>query len=291
MGNPEIRIPNEGPSFIFAETHQPGASGVFFRVPRVLFSKRSKYQQIDVFETTDYGRMLAIDGMVMTAEKDEFIYHEMLVHPAMFVHPEPKKVLVVGGGDGGTVREVLKHRVVEKVDMVEIDEVVIEASKKFLPTIASAFDDPRLTVFIADGVDFIKDKKNEYDVIFIDSSDPVGPATVLFSEEFYRSVHNALKDGGIMVAQSESPYINIDIVPLIFKNIKSQFKIAKLYFTTVPTYPPFWAYIFASDEYDPVADFDPSRVSESGIKFKCYNAEYHSASFVLPTFIKESLEK
>lgn len=181
-------------------------TGLTVGVNKVLFSEQTPYQKVEVFETDTWGNLMTIDGMVMLSEKDEFVYHEMLAHVAMFAHPNPEKVLIIGGGDGGTAREVLRHPSVKKVDMVEIDEAVVRASKEFLPNVG-AWGDPRLNVLFEDGIAFVKAADAEYDVVIIDGSDPVGPAEGLFEKDFFEYCYFALKDEGILTGQTESPWV------------------------------------------------------------------------------------
>jgi spermidine synthase len=175
---------------------------------------KSKYQEILILDTEEFGRVLVLDGAVQTTERDEFMYHEMLVHPAMLKHPNPERVLIIGGGDGGSVREALKHPSVKEVHLCEIDEEVIIVSEKYLPTISEKLRDPKVKIYIEDGNVFLEERENYYDVIIMDSSDPIGPAEVLFKEAFYNKVKNALRENGIMVAQTESPFLQEDY----FKN-------------------------------------------------------------------------
>ena len=187
----------------------PNGFGIAIKAGKILFSKQSDFQKVEVFETdSTLGRVLTLDDLMMTTEGDEYHYHEMIVHIPMMQHKNPETVLVIGGGDGGTVREVLKHKTVKKVVLCEIDGMVIDACKEFLPTISCGLDDPKVEIKVEDAIEFIKDKKNEYDIVLIDSTDPMGPGEGLFTDEFYTNVKNSLKEGGIMVAQSESPFAN-----------------------------------------------------------------------------------
>ena len=187
----------------------PQGFGLVIKAKEVLFSDNSPFQKVEVFESdSSLGRVLTLDDLMMVTEGDEYHYHEMIAHIPMMQHPCPKSVLVIGGGDGGTLREVLKHKTVEKVVLCEIDGMVIDVSKKFLPSVSCALDDPRVEIKVEDAIEFIKDKKDEYDIILIDSTDPMGPGEGLFTDEFYTNVKNSLKKGGIMAAQSESPVTN-----------------------------------------------------------------------------------
>lgn len=258
------------------------------RVKETLHIEKSKYQEIVLVDTDEYGRMLLLDGAIQTTVKDEFVYHEMISHVPLFTHPNPKKVAVIGGGDGGTIREILKHKSVDKAFLVEIDQRVVELSKSFLPEISAALGDERAKVCIEDGIEFVKNQKNEFDVIMVDSTDPVGPAVGLFAKDFYRSIHDALGEDGIFVAQTESPFFNRELISSVFRDIKSVFPIARLYLCFVPTYPGgLWSFTIGSKKYDPM---DVQEVITDGMGCKYYSREVHKAAFVLPPFVKELLE-
>lgn len=252
------------------------------RIKQVLHSEETEYQTLDVVETVQYGRMLVLDGCIMTTEKDEFVYHEMLAHVPMHTHPAPKSVLVVGGGDGGVIREIIKHPSVERAVLAEIDGRVVEVSKTYFPHISSGLADARVDVQITDGIRYVADHPGEFDVILVDSTDPVGPAVGLFAKEFYQSVFRALKDDGVFAAQTESPFVNQSLISRIFGDVRDVFPIAKLYFATVPTYPTgMWSFTLGSKRHDPLSVRD-SRVS--GTKY--YTNAIHQASFVLPPFVE-----
>lgn len=254
------------------------------RVKETLHYEKSKYQEIVLVDTEQYGRMLILDGAIQTTIRDEFVYHEMISHVPLFTHPKPKKVAVIGGGDGGTIREILKHKSVERAFLVEIDERVVEVSQRFLPEISAALGNERAKVCIEDGIEFVKTHKNEFDVIMVDSTDPVGPAVGLFAKEFYQSIHDALKEDGIFVAQTESPFFNADLIESVYRDIQSVFPIARLYQCFVPTYPGgLWTFTMGSKKYDPVTT---TGINTEGMGCKYYSEEVHKASFVLPPFVK-----
>jgi spermidine synthase len=255
------------------------------RIKKILHSEQTEYQTMDVVETVQYGNLLVLDGCVMTTDKDEFVYHEMLAHVALHTHPNPKKVLVVGGGDGGVIREAIKHPTVEKAVLAEIDGRVIEVSKQFFPQIASALTgNPRVEVQVTDGIQYVKDHPGEFDVIFVDSTDPIGPAVGLFAKEFYQSVHRALKDDGLFVAQTESPFVNQDLIRHVFQDVRATFPITELYLAYVPTYPTgMWSFTLGSKQYHPLRDQQPARVQDT----KYYTADVHRAAFALPRFVEE----
>jgi spermidine synthase len=264
----------------------------------VFFDVQSPFQRVRILESYKYGKMLALDDMVMTTINDEFHYHEMIAHPAMFTHGNAKNVLVIGGGDGGTVREVLKHSSVEKVTMVEIDGEVINACKEYLPTIAAAFDHPKLNLIVDDGIAFIKQaEKESYDIIIIDGSDPVGPAEGLFSVEFYTNCFNALKEGGILVAQGESPKFNEKAFSELNHTLQDIFGAANapvsLFF--VPTYPTgMWSFQYGLKNSGHPKDISNASVIDSFVEEKglqYYNSDVHKGSFATPNFVKQLIRK
>ncbi len=261
----------------------------------LLYNERSEYQHVKVLETYAFGKTLTIDNIIMCTEKDEFHYHEMMAHPMMMAHGGVKNALVIGGGDGGVVREILRHPQVENVTMVEIDEKVIEASKKFLPQIAAAFDDPRLDLRIEDGIKFVAEaNENTFDLIVVDSTDPIGPAEGLFSKEFYQNCHRILKDNGVIVVQGEAPRFNEKVFVEIHHTLRDIFGEGRAHVMLfhVPTYPTgMWSgQIGIKGEWNPT-DIDDKKVDafckENGLKY--YSAEIHHASFVLPPYVKEML--
>ena len=265
--------------------------GLRFKVENVLFSGKSEFQTVDVVETKGHGKMLLNDGLIMVTERDEFAYHDMIAHLPLFVHPEPKKVLVIGGGDGGTAREVIRHQGVEKCTMVEIDAMVVDACKTHIPQTASALDNPKIDLIIGDGVQFVKDTQEKFDVIIVDSTDPIGPAQPLFGEAFYQDVFNCLSDDGIVVSQGESSWYAMDIQQSLLGVLNKVFDQCFLYSFSNLTYPGgLWSFTFATKKYHPINDFDPQRVTNSGLTFDYYNQQLHTAAFALPSFAKEGLK-
>ena len=263
------------------------------KVKKHLFSETSEFQQVDVFDTHEFGRLLTIDGLVMVTEKDEFIYHDMITHVAMATNLDIKNVLVIGAGDGGTVRELTRYESIEKIDMVEIDELVVTASKEYLPITASKLDDRRVNLYFEDGIKFVEGKENVYDLIIVDSTDPIGPGEGLFTTEFYTNCYNALTEKGILINQNESPYYadNAREMSRAHRKIKKIFPIAKAYQYHMPTYPSgHWLFGFASKQLDPIKDLDKEKWSKLGIKTKYYNTDIHVGAFALPTYVKEMLE-
>jgi spermidine synthase len=251
----------------------------------------SPFQRIEIYETKPFGRMLVLDGVIMCTEWDEHAYHEMITHVPLCVHPSPRRVLVIGGGDGGTVREVLRHPGVQLVHLCEIDGEVVRLSKKHLPSLASALDDPRVTVYNEDGAKFVQERKGGYDVIIVDSSDPIGPAEVLFSEEFYVSMKESLGDDGIAVTQAESFFYHGDIVHRLTGFARKHYSVPGYYFTVVPTYPSgVIGFTFCSKKYDPLRDFNEEKAKSLLPKLKYYNPGIHRGSFALPSFIKNRIQ-
>lgn len=269
----------------------PAGFGIAIKVKEVLFSEQSPFQKVEIIESDSaLGKILTLDDLMMTTEGDEYFYHEMISHIPMMNHKCPKSVLVIGGGDGGTVREVLKHDTVEKVVLCEIDGMVIDACKKYLPTIAGKLDDPRVEILVEDAIEYIKDKEKEFDIVLIDSTDPMGPGEGLFTEEFYTNVKKSLKAGGIVAAQSESPVVNKEEIKKMYTLLKKVFPITSTFTSPIPTYPGgYWAWAFCSEEIEPLSYIDEKRSAEIAKTCKIYNKEYHLARFALPNFLKELL--
>jgi len=256
------------------------------RVKETLFAGRSDFQEISVLETDYFGKMLILDGVIQTTTFDEYIYHEMIVHVPMFTHPDPKKILVIGGGDGGSVREASKHGCVESVQWVDIDAKVIETCKKYLPEWNHMIaGDSRVSLKIEDGIKHMRESKGLYDVIIVDCSDPVGPGELLFTYEFYRDIYDALNEGGLFVQQTESPFFHRDLIRRIQKDVGAIYPITRLYTANIPTYPSgLHCFTIGSKKYDPMnggsgraLDFDT----------RCYTPEVHSSCFVLPKYVRE----
>jgi spermidine synthase len=270
---------------------QPLDVRLSLKLANTLFSEQSAFQRVDLVETTGYGRMLLLDGLVMTTERDEFIYHEMIAHIPMLAHPNPQRVLVIGGGDGGTVREVLKHPSVTDVVLCEIDGMVIDASKRYLPTIAGQLDDPRVQVNVADGVAYMAAQENAFDVILIDSTDPMGPGEGLFTEPFYQNVKRALKHGGVVAAQTESPWANQRELQKVYKVLHAVFPRVDCYIGHIPTYPgALWSWGIAQREgLSPLAQVDGDRAKAIEATTTYYNRDMHAAAFALPNYVKSLL--
>ncbi|MBI3296628.1 MAG: polyamine aminopropyltransferase [Elusimicrobia bacterium] len=262
-----------------------------WRVKARLFEGKSPFQSVAVYDTVSHGRMLLIDGLLMTSERDEFVYHEMIAHVPLFLHPRPRRVLVIGGGDGGTVRETLKHPTVESVTLVEIDGMVVDAAREYLPSTSACLADPRVSVRIEDGVKFMAAHESEpFDVILIDSTDPIGPAQPLFGPGFYADVKKRLSADGIVVAQGECPFYRLDVQAALRKVVAGVFGSGTLYNYHNLTYPGgLWSFVIASKLPRDLAAPDPERVAALQAGLSYYNLETHRAAFALPEFMKRGL--
>ncbi|MBY0448999.1 MAG: polyamine aminopropyltransferase [Cyanobacteria bacterium] len=259
-----------------------------YQITETLFEGQSDFQKVTVVDTVAYGRMLLLDDLVQTTERDEFIYHEMIAHiPLLSLERPPERVLVIGGGDGGTAREVLKHPSVQEVVVCEIDGLVIDVCKQFLPSMAHVFDSPKVTTLVRDGIEYIATQKNAFDAILIDSSDPVGPGEGLFTEAFYQNVKAALKPGGIMVNQSESPMAQRRSFQLVYRLLNQVFPIVKPYIATIPTYPGgYWSWAYCSESIQPNGATQQLLAQSIEKHTQYFNQGIREASFVLPNFIQ-----
>lgn len=269
-------------------------TGLTVGVEELLYSGQSEFQKIQVMQTDSFGRLLTLDGLVMMTERDEFVYHEMITHPAINLLPEPRRVLVIGGGDGGTVRELLRYEEIEQVDLVEIDKEVIEISRAFFPTVSSALDDERLQIHIRDGIEFVRRTADgSYDLVIVDSTDPVGFAEGLFGENFYADCARILNADGILVSQSESPFDETfqSSIGRAREVLGRLFTRTHVYLAHIPTYPTgTWSFTMATKRLHPIDDLDPQRVAERTGPFaadlKYYNVGLHLGAFALPNFAK-----
>ncbi len=278
--------------FWFSEKHTKDVK-LSIRVDKQVYSGKSDYQRIDIFDTPAFGRILVLDGYLMLTEKDEFIYHEMITHVPMAVHPNVKDVLVIGAGDGGVVRELCRYPEIERIDLVEIDEEVIETSKKFLPFTAYQLENERVHIFIQDGLKFIRRKKDEYDLIIVDSTDPFGPGEGLFSREFYGNCFKALHEDGIMVNQHESPFYEQDALAMqrAHKRIIESFPFSRIYQAHIPTYPSgHWLFGFSTKKYHPLRDLNEARWNARKLATKYYTTTLHRGAFYLPAYVEEMLK-
>ncbi len=256
-----------------------------YPISKILYEGKSKYQEITVAESPYFGRMLILDGVTQFTEKNEFFYHEMLSHVALHAHKNPQNVLIIGGGDGGVLREVLKHETVKRCVLVDIDKEVIEVSKKYFPTVACALDDPRAVILNEDGYKYIQDYQNEFDIVLVDSTDPVGFAHALTTEEFLKYVFNSLKEDGIYVGQTESIHYHLDIVLRVQKSLKKVFPIVDLYTAVIPVYAGYWwTFSVGSKVYNP-----REMQREFKIDTKYYSDEIHKHAFLPEKFYKKLL--
>ena len=293
------------------------------RIRETLFRARTPYQDLLVIDTYEYGRMLVLDGMVMVTDFDEFIYHEMIIHIPMCLHPNPKRVLVIGGGDGGSVREILRHPSVERVVLCEIDEEVINASRKFFPILSKELDNPKVEIIIQDAIEYVKkysviaseakqSPTESFDVIIIDSSDPVGPATGLFSLSFFQDVFRCLSPDGVVSAQSESPHLHPNRVRGVYRIMKQLFPHAAVYCAPIPTYPTgYWSFTLGSKrklnlcsviaslapgcdpgeaKQSPLPDWMEARIGALEPQLLYFNRDIQQSAFALPTFLRRWLD-
>jgi spermidine synthase len=254
-----------------------------------LFSGQSSFQKVEVFESTKHGRVLLNDGCFMLCERDERIYHEMMAHVPLMVHPAPAHVLIIGGGDGGTAREVLRHPEVKTCTLVEIDKMVVDACREYIPSTAKVFDDPRLKLHIEDGLAFVKNTRQTFDVVLVDSTDPSGPALSLFDRQFYADVAGRLSPQGIVVAQGESVFYETATQAKLLAITSSLFPKTAIYNFTNMTYPGgLWSFTWASTGLDPLSDIRTKSLSGP---MHYYSQDLHRAAFVLPQFQKDALAK
>jgi len=261
------------------------------KVRSVLYSGRSLYQKIDILDTYEFGKILVLDGIIMLSERDERFYHEMIVHVPMFSHKNPKNILIIGGGDGGAVREIMKHPITS-VNLVEIDEKVIELSKLHFPELSSELGGDRVNINIAPGEEFIRQVKNKYDIVVVDSTDPSTIAKHLYENRFYSDCFSALRPDGIMAVQIGSPFYIPSIIGSIFRRLEEVFPIAKLFVGYVPTYSNgFHSFAFCSKKYDPIENFQKQRYEHLNINTIYYNDEIHRSCFSLPNFVEGILSK
>ena len=279
--------------FWFSELHTPDVKHSI-RVNKHLYSVQSDYQRIDIFETPEFGRVLALDGNVMLTERDEFIYDEMITHVPMAVHPGIKDVLVIGAGDGGVVRELTRYETIERIDLVEMDPMVVEACRAYLSSNACRLDDRRVHITLGNALKYIRRSENKYDLIIVDSTDPFGPSEGLFTLEFYGNCYNALRADGIMVNQQGSPFYKEDARAMqrSHKRIASTFPISRVYQAHIPTYAAgYWLFGFASKKYHPVDDLDTQAWLALNLRTRYYTTRLHLGAFCLPAFLEEMLRE
>lgn len=275
-----------------SETMWPGTA-MLLQVEKVLHVEQLKYQDVLVFKSTTFGNVLVLDGAIQATERDEFSYQEMIAHLALNLHPNPKRVLVIGGGDGGVLREVVKHDGVEEAVLCDIDEAVIRVSKQYLPEMSALFAHPKVRVHIGDGFKFLDDYKNTFDVIITDLSDPEGPAQSLFQKPYFQLLHDALTPEGVITTQAESMWLHLPIIKELKKDCASVFPVAEYAYTTIPTYPSGQIGFMVCCKKAGVNVKEPLRQwseEEEAAKLRYYNAKVHAASFVLPTWVAKELQ-
>lgn len=277
----------------FSEFHTPDVKHSI-RVQRHLYSHKSEFQQIDIYDTPEFGKVLTLDGNVMLTERDEFIYDEMITHVPMAVHPNVRDVLVIGAGDGGVVRELARYESIRRIDLVEMDEQVLDACRRYLPGNACRLDDDRVHIYFDNALRFIRRKHAQYDLIIVDSTDPFGPSEGYFTREFYGICYNALREDGIMVNQQGSPFYHQDAEAMqrSHKRIVSTFPISRVYQAHIPTYAAgYWLFGFASKKYHPIDDFDRDKWLALHLKTNYYTVRLHTGAFFLPAFLERMLEE
>jgi spermidine synthase len=273
----------------FSELHR-GHVGMTYKVKSIIYSGRSEFQRLDILDLHEYGKALVLYGSLMFTEKDEFVYHEMLAHVPYYSCPSARSALVIGGGDGFTLRELLKHPSLERLVLVDIDGMVVQKGKEYFPESRAAFEDPRVTVHFADGARYVAESRERFDLIMVDAADPVPPADVLFKEEFYGNCKRLLATDGVFAAQTESPFYNPDVFRKVHADLAGMFEIAMPYVAWIPTYPSaLWSFAFCSDTRHPVRDFDGDAFTTDGIATRWYNEGIHTAAFSLPSFVRDLL--
>ena len=279
--------------FWFSESHTPDVK-LSLKVKKQLYSKKSDYQKIDVFDTHEFGKVLSLDGNIMLTERDEFIYNEMITHVPMAVHPGIKRVLVIGVGDGGVVGELTRYERIKRIDLVEMDESVAEACRQYLPANAGRLDDERVHIYYENALKYIRRCEEKYDLIIVDSNDPFGPSEGLFTREFYGNCYKALKSDGIMVNQQGSPFYaeDADAMQRSHKRIVNTFPISRVYQAHIPSFAAgYWLFGFASKKYHPIDDLDADAWNALHLKTKYYTTRLHKGAFYLPAFLEEMLQE
>jgi spermidine synthase len=274
----------------FTEQHEGAGSAFSLKITGKLSDVQSEYQHIEMFDTTDWGKLMIIDGCTMVSTRDNFLYHEMMSHPVLFSHKAPRRVAIIGGGDCGTLREVLKHPEVERAVQIDIDEQVTRASEKYFPELCESNDDPRAELLWIDGIDWIKKAPaGSLDVIIVDSTDPIGPGEVLFTPDFYRACHNALADGGMVVQQSESPLLHMEILEKMYHSlVTAGFANARTLFFPQPLYPSGWWSATIGCKGGCLDDFREADAEQRGFDTQYYNAAIHRAAFAEPEFFRKA---
>lgn len=277
----------------FSEKHTNNVQ-LSIRIEKQLYSELSEFQRIDVFQSPQFGKFITLDGDIIFSEADEFIYNEMVTHVPMSVHPNVKKILIIGGGDGGVAREFSHYPEIEEIDVVEQDKMFVDVCRKFFPETAVGLEDKRVNVFYEDGLKFLRTRKNEYDLIINDSTDPFGHTEGLFTKEFYGSCYKALTDDGLMVYQHGSPFYDEDEAACrsMHRKVYKSFPISRVYQAHIPTCPSgYWMFGFASKKYHPINDFNPDKWNARKLKTWYYTTNLHLGAFMLPKYVEDLLEE
>lgn len=272
--------------------HHSPHRGLTFECTQSLYTETSRYQKIDIVTTPEFGKVMLLDGVLMVTEKDEFVYHEMLAHPSLNTHPNPERVLIIGGGDCGTLTRVLQHPEVKEVVQVELDEMVTRVAKDYFQQLTACIDDPRAKLIFADGIAYLKECEERFDVILIDSTDPVGAAEGLFRKSFFADCHRALKEDGILCLQSESPWIDSlrPVISIVNRDLKTLFPVVRAYSAAIQTYQAgLWLFQMASKQYDPLEPSLRAGIEGFATETRYYDADLHYSAFTLPRFVKELL--
>ncbi len=277
----------ENASGIWYTEYHTKYSGITLRIKETLYNKKSKYQNITIIDTYEYGKMLLLDNLIMLTEKDEYIYHEMITHIPVNIVQKPEKALIIGGGDCGTLRELSQYKSIRSIKMVEIDGDVVDVSRKYLPFLFNGISD-NAEIIIDDGIKYLNNTKESFDIIIIDSTDPIGPAEGLFNADFYSKCANRLTENGVIVTQAESPYFHPNACKKIYNNLKNVFSTVIPYLAFIPTYPSgMWQFMIAGKEENIFNKSIPTLREPFQNKLKYYNQEIHRAAFALPQFVKK----
>ncbi|NLJ34178.1 MAG: polyamine aminopropyltransferase [Firmicutes bacterium] len=274
-------------SLWFCESQTP-AVRLCTRVKETLHSDKTGPQELAVLSTYQFGPALIVDGAMQTTSRDEFIYHEMLTHVPLYTHSHPEDILLIGGGDGGSLREILKHPQVKSIRLVEADRRVVELSKKHLPQLSACLEDPRVEILYAHGCQYLRETKDRYDVILVDTPVPVGRVAEHLTKEFYQDIYTALREDGIFAIQSASPFFQEDVMLKIHRNIQAIFPITRMYLAFIPTQPGgIWSFTLGSKDYDPLSTL----AQKTPIPTRYYTCRLHRSAFVLPRFLEEMLDQ
>jgi len=268
--------------------HYKDASAIGIHTTKLVHEERSEFQTIKVFDTRAHGRLLTLDDMVMLTELDEFVYHDLLTHVPLCIHPDPKQVLIVGGGDGGCVREALKHPGLERVVQCEIDRRVTDVCREFIPAVAGHVDDPRVELVFEDAIAYVKDNPDTFDAVLVDSTEPIGPAEALFGRKFYADLQRCLRPGGVVSAQAESPFYAPDVLRGLFGEVRGLYEHVHGYYGVIPTYPGgLWTFLYASNTHAPEA-MDLTRAQALDARY--FDAQLGRGAFALPRFVRDLVD-